>query len=313
MAAEAAIEVQELTKTFDKLTAVDEISFRVESGEIFGFLGPNGAGKTTSVRMITGVIPPDTGDIYIAGNNLRTNPLTAKMKLGVAPELANAYTDLTALENVLFIAGMYGLSGPEVKSRAENLLRKFGLDNRRHEKVKNFSKGMAQRVVLCMALINEPEILFLDEPTSGLDVQSSRLIRNVIQELNRRGTTIFLTTHNIHEANQLCEQIAIMNKGNIAAIDSPVNLKRLFESSRSVEVAVSPLDKAPDFKNLSAVEKVEKRGDKLRLYTPEPGCVIKEVVNQIEATDLTLRSLNTLGPSLEEVFVSVTGGDIDVS
>ena len=187
-----SIRVKNLNKSYGNLKAVDNISFGVKSGEIFGFLGPNGAGKTTTSRMITGVFPPDSGEIYIKDHNLLKQTLEAKMKMGVVPELANAYMDLTARENILFMAEMYGLSGKEVEKKAESLLEKFGLADRKYDELKQFSKGMTQRVVICMALINDPKILFLDEPTSGLDVQSRRLIRNEIRNLNQKGTTISL-------------------------------------------------------------------------------------------------------------------------
>ncbi|MFW6410284.1 MAG: ABC transporter ATP-binding protein, partial [Halanaerobiales bacterium] len=299
-----------LNKSYGDLKAVDNISFKVKQGEIFGFLGPNGAGKTTSARMITGVFPPDSGEIYIGGEDLLVKTLEAKMKMGVVPELANAYMDLTALENILFTAELYGLSGSEIKKKAERLLETFGLADRKNDKIKQFSKGMTQRVVICMALINDPEILFLDEPTSGLDVQSCRLIRSVIRNINEEGTTIFLTTHDINEANELCDRLAIMKEGKIAAIDSPENLKNTFQKSQSVEISFKENDKPP-LENLSTVSDIEKRGDKFRIYTDEPNKTVTELVEMIKENHLTLNSINTLGPELEEVFVLLTGGELN--
>ncbi|MCF7886672.1 MAG: ATP-binding cassette domain-containing protein [Candidatus Marinimicrobia bacterium] len=297
--------VKNMSKAFGQLQAVDNISFHVHKGEIFGFLGPNGAGKTTSVRMLTGVFPPDTGQIYIAGYNLLDQTLAAKMRIGVAPESANAYLDLTALENILFMAEMYGLSGKKIRKRAEELLNIFNLLDRKNDKIKQFSKGMRQKMILCMALINEPEILFLDEPTSGLDVQSRYLIRNIIKDLNQGGTTIFLTTHNINEANKLCDRIAIMNKGEIAAIDSPENLKNTFVSSQSVEVSFK--FGSPNFlDNLSYANSIEKRGDKYRLYSDEPGQLAMKLIEQVKSSNLGLNSIRTIGPELEEVFIKLT-------
>lgn len=305
-----AIQVKNLNKSYGNLKAVDNISFVVENGEIFGFLGPNGAGKTTTARMLTGVFPPDSGEIYIKEYNLLRQTLEAKMKMGVVPELANAYMDLTAMENILFMAEMYGLSGKEVKNKAENLLGKFGLEDRKHDELKQFSKGMTQRVVLSMALINEPEILFLDEPTSGLDVQSRRLIRNVIRDLNQNGTTIFLTTHNINEANELCDRIAIINKGEFAAIDSPENLKNTFKKFQSVEVSFQG-DEVPDLKDLPGVNSVEKRGDKYILFTENPTKVVEELGQEIKDKNIKLNNIRTLGPQLEDVFVKLTGGELN--
>ena len=186
----------------------------------------------------------------------------------------------------------------------------FYLSDRKNDKIGQFSKGMTQRVVICMALINDPEILFLDEPTSGLDVQSCRLIRSVVRKLNQDGTTIFLTTHDINEANQLCDRIAIMNEGEIAAIDSPENLKKTFQKSQSVEVSFKG-GNIPLFQDLSTVNSVEKRGDKYRLYSDEPGETVEEVVKVIKENGFKINNIKTLGPELEDVFVRLTGGELN--
>jgi ABC-2 type transport system ATP-binding protein len=305
---EPAIEVEGLTKAYGELTAVDGIDFTVDRGEIFGFLGPNGAGKTTTVRMLTGIFPPDSGKIFLAGYDLNRNPLAAKRKIGVAPEMANAYLELTALENVLFMANLYGLSGIEVKDRAKKLLTTFGLKDRMGDKVKQFSKGLQQRVIICMALVNDPEIIFLDEPTSGLDVKSRQLIREVILELNEQGKTIFLTTHDIEEANKLCSKVAIINQGQIAAIDRPERLKGTIQGSQSLQVSFTK-EMAVDFNTWSLISKVETEGDKYRLYTDQPGELIFELTEWAQKEELQIQTLNTLGPSLEDVFVQLTGGN----
>ncbi|MFW6238213.1 MAG: ABC transporter ATP-binding protein [Halanaerobiales bacterium] len=302
-----SIKVEELKKYYGELKAVDGISFAVKKGEIFGFLGPNGAGKTTTVRMLTGVFPPDAGQIYIDGLNLAEETLEAKMKMGVVPELAHAYIDLTARENILFMARMYGLRGKRVEQRADELLQRFGLDGRKDDKVKQFSKGMTQRVIICMALINEPGILFLDEPTGGLDVKSSRLIKQEIQELNEKGTTIFLTTHNINEASELCDRIAIMNRGRIAAIDSPDNLKKTIDKTRSVEVNF--YGEPPELDSLKSVNAVKIRENKCILHTADPGEVVGELVDLCRESGRKLSDIRTVGPELEDVFVRLTGGD----
>ena len=172
-----AIEVSSLSKHYGEIRAVDGISFEVKKGELFGFLGPNGAGKTTTQRML----------------------------MGVVPEMSNAYIDLSAWDNLMLMGELYGVSKKKRKQKAMELLEIFGLEDRKDQKTKGFSKGMKQRLILVMALIHEPELLFLDEPTSGLDMQSARLIRNLVRELNQNGATVFLTTHNIEEANQMCD------------------------------------------------------------------------------------------------------------
>jgi len=174
---EHAIAVQELTKHYEDVTAVDHISFEVEKGEIFGFLGPNGAGKTTTIRILTGLIKPDGGKASVAGYDVLKNPIEAKQRVGVVPEVSNAYVDLTAWENLALIGKLYGVPTQKLRENATSLLKEFGLYEVKDKLVRAFSKGMKQRLLLCMALVNDPEVLFLDEPTSGLDVESARLLR----------------------------------------------------------------------------------------------------------------------------------------
>jgi ABC-2 type transport system ATP-binding protein len=192
--------VRELTKRYGNVTAVDRISFEVEKGEVFGFLGPNGAGKTTTIRILTGLIKPDGGKAFVAGYDVLENPIEVKQRIGVVPEVSNAYVDLTAWENLLLVGRLCGVPSQELKENAIKLLKEFGLYEVKDKLVRAFSKGMKQRLLLCMALINDPEVLFLDEPTSGLDVESARLLREKIVEYNKSGKTIFLSTYNMEEA-----------------------------------------------------------------------------------------------------------------
>ncbi len=301
-----AIEVEDLTKRFGNFTAVDHIDFKVEAGELFGFLGPNGAGKTTTVRMITGVIKPDAGKASIMGYDVERETINAKQMAGVLPETSNAYIDLSAWQNLMLMAKLYGLAKKERQSRAEDLLKKFGLYEKREVAVKGFSKGMKQRLQICMALISEPQVLILDEPTSGLDVQSSRLIRSIIADLNAQGVTFLLTTHNMEEANQLCSRIAIINQGKIVAIDRPEVLKKRIESLHSVEVSFNRDVAQSDLSGLQGVESVERMGDKFRLYAREPAEVIYNLVDYARSEKVEIVSLATISPTLEDVFVKYT-------
>jgi len=212
---EYAIQVMNLTKYYGELRVVDHISFEVYKGEVFGFLGPNGAGKTTTIRMLTGILTPNSGDVSIDGLDITRDPIKVKTKLGVIPEMGNIYVDLTAKQNIILAGKYYGVPRKELREKTDSLLDQFGLFERRNALVKTFSKGMKQKVNIASALVHNPEILFLDEPTLGLDVQSQRLIRNIIKEMNQRGTTVFLTTHNIEEANTLCERVGIINRGKV--------------------------------------------------------------------------------------------------
>ena len=301
-----AVRVENLVKRFGDLTAVDGISFQVDEGESFGFLGPNGAGKSTTIRMVTGVLRPDAGSARIAGYDVRTDTDAAKSEIGIVPEQFNAYPDLTAWKNVMLAGELYGIPRQTRKSRGTELLRSFGLFERRHTLATNFSKGMKQRLMLTMALLHDPAVLFLDEPITGLDVESQRLIRERIAELNREGRTVFLTTHNIAEADRLCDRVAIINRGEIAAIDTPDALKQTIERTRAVEVSFNEEVTLDTLAAFSTVDTVEKRGDTIRLMTPDPDAVIKAIVNFAQEENLTLRSLQTLGPSLEDVFTALT-------
>jgi len=301
-----AIEVEDLTKRFGDFTAVDRLSFVVEEGELFGFLGPNGAGKTTTVRMITGVIKPDMGKARIMGYDVEKEALNAKQISGVLPETSNAYIDLSAWQNLMLMGKLYGLSKNERQHRAEDLLHRFGLYEKREVAVKGFSKGMKQRLQICMALISEPQVLIMDEPTSGLDVQSSRLIRSIVADLNSQGVTFLLTTHNMEEANQLCSRIAIINQGKIVAIDRPEVLKKRIQSLHSVEVSFDRDVSQSDLSGLQGVESVEKIGDKFRLYARESAGTIYNLVDYARSRRVEIVSLATISPTLEDVFVAYT-------
>jgi len=305
-----AIEVRDLRKSFGEVKAVDGISFHVEEGELFGFLGPNGAGKTTTVRLLTGVLRPDGGEVRIMGSDISEDPLEVKMSMGIVPEMSNPYIDLSVWDNLMLMGELYGVPKGRRKRRAEELLEMFELTERRGQKARVLSKGLRQRLILAMALIHEPKLLFLDEPTSGLDVQSTRMIRGLVGRLRGSGVTVFLTTHNISEADQMCDRVAIIDRGRIVAVDRPENLKSAIRSSQSVEVAFDGQVEISELsREVEGASEVRRDGDRLRLYTDEPGDVIYRLVEYARAHELRILSLNTLGPSLEDVFVHLTYQD----
>jgi ABC-2 type transport system ATP-binding protein len=298
-----AVEVSNLTKQFADLVAVDHISFQVRQGELFGFLGPNAAGKTTTMRMLTGVIKPDEGAAAIFGYDIVKEGLRTKQLMGIVPEMANAYVDLSAWNNLMLIGELYGVPKIQRQMRAERLLKQLGLHERKDHIVKGFSRGMKQKLLLCMALINEPRILFLDEPTSGLDVESQRLIRDMIRELNEKGTTVFLTTHNMEEANQLCDKIAIINHGRISTADSPEKLRSRSSGLQSIEVSFSKAVNINELTKIQGVNEAKKTGDKIRLYVDDPSVVIDKLVEFARSRKIKIISLSTLAPTLEDVFL----------
>ena len=303
---EPVIEVENLTKRFNGLIAVDNISLTVDKGEVFGFLGPNRAGKTTTIRMLTGLLTPDSGRILIDGIDIGKDPVRAKMKLGVIPEMGNIYVDLTARDNIILAGRYYGYPSGELFKKTDYLLNLFELGERKRQLVRTFSKGMKQRVNIASAIVHDPEILFLDEPTSGLDVKSQRLIKDIIKDINCKGTTVFLTTHNIEEANNLCGRVAIIDKGKIAAIDRPEVLRNTFESTVAVEVAFEQSVGTDVFSRKGLIDKVQRSGDRLKLYTKDPGETVKYLAGLSESLDLKIISLEILKPSLEEAYIKLT-------
>ncbi|MBN2550999.1 MAG: ATP-binding cassette domain-containing protein [Anaerolineales bacterium] len=309
-----AIEVHELTKYYGDTLAVDHISFEVHQGEIFGFLGPNGAGKTTTQRMLSTLLEPTSGQIYINGHDLARDAYPAKRVMGLVPEESCVYTELTAWDNLMFTASLYLVPRGERAGRARQLLETFDLWEKRDVKAENFSKGMRRRLSIAMAIIHKPALLYLDEPTPGLDAQSARAIQSLIRQLNAEGTTVFLTTHQIEEANQLCSRVAIIDHGQIAAIDTPQNLKGAFQRVQSVEVALQPdgISHGEALAALAGVTASGKMGDKWRLYTEDPASVLPLIIAYAAEHGLRVVSLNTLAPSLEDVFLEITGGHVGV-
>ena len=304
-----AIEVSNLIKKFGTLTALNDISFSVGEGETFGFLGPNGAGKTTTIRTLTGVTRPTSGTVAIFGHDIEHDTIAARQSMGIVYENSNVYDDLTAWQNLMFSAELYHVGRKEREEKANELLKKFELYDRRNDKAHGFSKGMKRRLTIAMGLINSPRLLFLDEPTSGLDVQSNLIIRDVVSDLIRDGVTVFLTTHNIEEANVMCDRVAIINKGNIVAIDSPESLKKAIQSVQSIEVAFdhNSADLLDGLSHLPMVNDAQKAGDKFKLFTEDPSEVINAVVGYAPTHGLKILCITTLGPSLEDVFVRLTG------
>jgi len=303
---DAAIKVEALSKHYGQLRALQGISFEVHRGEFFGLLGPNGAGKTTMVRILTGVIRADGGRAFVLGHEAGSLP--AKWVAGVMPEVANPYLDLSGWNNLMLMAELYNVPRRAARKRATQLLEQVGLLERKDDPARGYSRGMKQRLLLCLALISDPEVLFLDEPTSGLDVQSSRLIKALLRQLNAQGKTIFLTTHNLEEANRLCDRVAIIDRGKLVALDAPQRLRLATRHRHSVEVSFADRVNPEALGKLPGVERVERVGDKYRLYTSDPGELVVSLVNYSCRQRCKIISLSTLAPSLEDAFLAFTEG-----
>jgi len=291
--------------TTNTIRAVDDISFEVKKGEIFGFLGPNGAGKTTTIRMMTGILKPTNGNVSIFEHDVWKNQILVKEITGNVPEEANVYIELSGLQNLMFIGEIYGVPKNIRIERAEALLKKFELYEKRNLKSMKYSKGMKQRLLLCMALMSNPEILFLDEPTSGLDVQSSRIIKQLIREYNEKGVTFFLTTHDMEVANELCHRIAIINHGKIISLDTPENLKLLTQEYKAIDFYFANGVSKSRIEELHTIREVQEVREGFHVIVENIHESICEIVDFIKQNHLIIKELNTHQPKLEDAFLKI--------
>ena len=285
---ENVIEARNLTYSYGKVLAVDHISFNVKKGEILGFLGPNGAGKTTTFKMLIGLLKPKEGDAFILGMDIKKETKRIQGRIGVCFEYTNLYEELSAKDNLVLFADLFGIKDFDPM----NLLERVGLKGKENDKVKTFSKGMKQKVLIARALVNKPEVLFLDEPTSGLDPVSSEEIRSLILEERERGATVFLTTHDMHEADKLSDRVAFINKGKIVALDAPLNLKQKF-GKRALKVKVLKEGGALDDKTVLLDEK----------DTPEK---IYEIFKKDKIV-----TVHSEEATLEDIFIHLTGRGLE--
>lgn len=282
--ADDAIVVENLTYTYGELVAVDHIDFTVAEGEIFGFLGPNGAGKTTTVKMLTGLLRPKAGRATLLGIDVASNIKRIHQEIGVCFEQTNLYEQMSATENLELFARLFSVKGFD----ANALLRRVGLAGRERDRVESYSKGMKQRLMVARSLLNRPRVLFLDEPTEGLDPTSAEAIRNIILKERQRGATVFLTTHDMMEADKLCDRVAFMNQGKIVALDTPHNLKQQY-GKRALKAKVST-----DGGGLEDREVV--------MDTPDTPNAVRELF----ATERVV-TVHSEEATLEDIFIRITG------
>lgn len=296
-----AIEVENLTKSYGNFKAIDELSFEVYSGEIFGFLGPNGAGKTTTILSMLGLIIPDRGTVRILGSDVFREPIKVKEKIGFLPENATLYEELTAWRNLEFFANFYNFPKQEKEKRIEELLKLVGLWEARYRKVKTFSKGMKQRLLLAQALINDPEVLILDEPTSGLDPEGAYLVKNIVREERKNGKTVFFSSHILSEVEELSDRVGIIVKGKLRALGTLKEIKREFMELQGYEIKVETKQVLPEIE-LSEVISIQRvNANKAIIFARED---IREQLSELLARKgVTIVSLEVEEPSLEDVFL----------
>ena len=281
---EDAIFAEELTYNYGELVAVDHISFHVAEGEILGFLGPNGAGKTTAIKMLTGQLTPRAGKAMLLGMDVASNVERVQGDIGVCFEVTNLYEQMSAAENLNLFARLFGIHPFD----PDALLSRVGLAGRGKDRVETYSKGMKQRLMVARSIVNRPRVLFLDEPTAGLDPTSSEAIRNIILEERERGATVFLTTHDMLEADKLSDRVAFMNQGKIVALDTPHNLKQQY-GKRALKAKVS-------------TESGELEDREIVLDAPETPDEIQELFAREKVV-----TIHSEEASLEDIFISITG------
>ena len=278
-----AIKVDHIFYNYGETEAVQDISFEVAHGEVLGFLGPNGAGKSTTIKMLTGRLTPQSGRALILGKDISRNDPAIQARIGVCFEEKNLYQNMTASENLTFFADLFGIK----KFQPESLLGRVGLGDRAGERVNHYSKGMQQRLMVARSLINTPDVLFLDEPTAGLDPVSSQTIRNIIKQEAKRGAAVLLTTHDMHEADELSDRVVFLNEGQIHAMDTPENLK-LKNGKRSVRVRYH---EGEEIKEFVVPLDQETSGERLKEIVDNPG----------------LMTIHTEEATLETLFIQMTG------
>jgi len=307
---ENVIEAINLTKHYGELLAVDHINFEVKKSEIFGFLGPNGAGKTTTIRILTGLSRPTSGVAQVLGYDVVSEIVEAKKHIGLVPEISNLYDELSAFKNLLFMAQLYGIPRSQRKARAEELLKAFGLYERKDHLFGTLSRGMKRALTIAAALIHNPKLLFLDEPTVGLDVVAARSLRNLISNLRYQGVTIFLTTHYLEEADHLCDRIAIIVNGRILKIDTPEMLKVIAEERPIIEISFKKassriIEELP--RRLPELKIVATNHTKVRIYGGTPADVLEKVLQYAKSEGNEIDKVNSVKPSLEDAFIKITG------
>jgi ABC-2 type transport system ATP-binding protein len=309
----AIIEVAELAKRFGEITAVDHISFQVGQGELFGFLGPNGAGKTTTINMLIGLARPDAGTIHIGGLDCRKNPKAAQHLIGVVPDESNLYPELTGFDNLCFCAALYGMGKSERRARAAQLLQTFDLSKAAHRKFGGYSKGMKRKLAIAAGIVHKPQVLFLDEPTTGIDVASARNIRQLLADLHRSGTTIYLTTHYIEEAERLCDRIAFIVNGRIVKIDDVSSLLKPVQDRHVTLINGTGLN--PSFlgelaSSFPELDFQPHPQDQLRVESSRP-IHIGPIIKFLEERGMAVTEARRMQLSLEDVFVQITGIEAD--
>lgn len=306
-----AIKVSNLYKRFEDLIAVNDVSFEISEGEIVGILGPNGAGKTTTIRLLTGIFKlEDKASIEIFNEDITKNLNKYKINFGIVPEVSNAFSDFTVLQNLKFSGGIYGFPKKKIENRSKELLEQFDLIDKIHSKTKALSKGLKQRLNFCLALFHEPHILILDEPTSGLDPISVKIMRNRILQLKKEGKTILITTHDMLEAQTICDRILIMNRGKIIADESPDNIRERFKPTSTILFKIDGILSNNQKSSLTdTFDSIKEKNDYYSISSHDVLKDISKLYTYSKENNLEISDFKVKETSLEEVFIHLIKED----
>ena len=300
------LKVANLTKSYGNVLALQQVSFQVRKSEILAYLGPNGAGKTTTINILSGLLKRDSGEVEICGHNLDTDPIAIKRSIGVVPDESNLYPELTCTRNLDYLGELYGLHRTGRRRKIEQLLALFDLEDKARVPFRALSKGLKRRLTIAAALMHAPPLLFLDEPTSGLDVLSARALRRLIVELNRQGTTVLLTTHNMAEAEELADRLIILIRGKIITSGAPDDVRRHASRRKHLEVTfsrkVTEVEIRPYCQKVINVRTLD---NGLLLEVTELESTLDDILAFTREVGVRLLSLSSVSPSLEEAFLSL--------
>ena len=305
----AAVEIVHLVKRFGNFTAVDDLSLRVEAGEIFGLLGPNGSGKTTTVNMVSGLSSPTSGQVRVMGYDLRTQTRQVRQVLGTVHQETALYEELSAWRNLDFHAELFGLAGPQKKARIEKMLELVQLSDRKNARVSTFSGGMKRRLALARALLHEPQLIYLDEPTLGVDVQSRRALWDYILDLQKQGKTVFITTNYLEEAEALCSRIAIIDHGRLVSLGRLDELKQKFGGNVVELETGEPFTDLAGLRAMPGIQQVDQDGLLLKVTSQVGYQIVPQIINAA-AQCCEIRAITVREPNLDEVFLRLTGKDL---
>ena len=299
----------DLSKSFGEIQAVKDVSLQIARGEVFGLLGPNGAGKTTTISMLTGLLEPTSGSIIVDGMDVEKHTTEVKAKLGLVPQELALYPTLSARQNLLFFGRIYGLKGKELNRRVDEVLEMIGLTERANDAIEDYSGGMKRRVNIGAGLLHKPDVLFLDEPTVGVDPQSRNAIFESVEALNRGGMSVIYTTHYMEEAQRLCHRVAIVDTGELIALDTPTALIRSLGGGIIVIGLAEgyPEEIVDQVAQLPTVKAATRTDGELKVETHRLQEALMGVLDITNNLDIRITSLELLEPNLESVFLHLTG------